>query len=88
MDKEYEGDQTRIVAIAHPLIPVFPTKLNRREPWDYERASCVKFRIVTIASNLIIRTCCWDRRDNRGDNDGEFIEDVNIGELENNEPSR
>jgi len=38
MDRAYEGDQTRQLALELGYIPVVPPKINRLEPWDYDRA--------------------------------------------------
>ena len=37
MDKAYEGDETRQLALDLGFIPVVPPKSNRLEPWDYDR---------------------------------------------------
>ena len=37
MDKAYEGDETRQLALDLGFIPVVPPKTNRLEPWDYDR---------------------------------------------------
>ena len=38
MDRAYEGDQTRQLALDLGYIPVVPPKTNRLEPWEYDRA--------------------------------------------------
>jgi transposase len=38
MDRAYEGDQTRQLALELGYIPVVPPKTNRLEPWEYDRA--------------------------------------------------
>jgi len=38
MDKAYEGDQTRQLALDFGFIPVVPPKSNRLDPWQYDRA--------------------------------------------------
>ena len=38
MDRAYEGDQTRQLALDLGYIPVVPPKANRLEPWEYDRA--------------------------------------------------
>ena len=38
MDRAYEGDQTRQLALDLDYIPVVPPKTNRLEPWEYDRA--------------------------------------------------
>lgn len=37
MDKAYEDDQTRALAVKQGFIPVVPPKSNRREPWEYDK---------------------------------------------------
>jgi len=37
MDKAYEGDEVRSVAVSKGLEPVVPPKSNRKEPWEYDR---------------------------------------------------
>lgn len=38
MDRAYEGDQTRQLALELGYIPLVPLKTNRLEPWEYDRA--------------------------------------------------
>lgn len=38
MDRAYEGDETRQLALDLGFIPVVPPKSNRIEPWEYDRA--------------------------------------------------
>jgi len=38
MDRACEGDQTRQHVLDLSMVPVVPTKSNRVEPWDYDRA--------------------------------------------------
>jgi transposase len=38
VDKAYEDDQTRQLALDFGFIPVVPPKSNRLEPWEYDRA--------------------------------------------------
>jgi transposase len=38
MDRAYEGNETRQLALDLGMIPVVPPKSNRIEPWDYDRA--------------------------------------------------
>lgn len=35
MDRAYEDDKTRTLAIQRGFIPVVPPKKNRKEPWEY-----------------------------------------------------
>jgi transposase len=42
MDKAYEDEQTRNMAIKRGFIPVVPPKLNRKEPWDYDKEAYKK----------------------------------------------
>ena len=37
MDKAYEGDETRRLALELGFIPVVPPKSNRLQPWEYDR---------------------------------------------------
>ena len=37
MDKAYEGNQTRTLAVELGYIPVVPPKSNRKEPWLYDK---------------------------------------------------
>src|SRR5712671_3608650 len=38
MDRAYEGDETRQLALDLGFIPVVPPKQNRVTPWEYNRA--------------------------------------------------
>ena len=38
MDRAYEGDETRQLAVELGYVPVVPPKQNRRTPWDYDHA--------------------------------------------------
>jgi transposase len=38
MDRAYEGDETRQLAVELGYVPVVPPKNNRRRPWNYDRA--------------------------------------------------
>lgn len=37
MDKAYEGDETRQLALDLGFIPVVPPKSSRLDPWEYNR---------------------------------------------------
>ena len=37
MDRAYEGDETRDLAVELGYIPVVPPKSNRLAPWEYDR---------------------------------------------------
>ncbi len=37
MDRAYEGNQTRQLALELGYTPVVPPKSNRKTPWDYNR---------------------------------------------------
>ena len=37
MDRAYEGDETRQLAVELGYVPVVPPKQNRRAPWNYDR---------------------------------------------------
>jgi transposase len=38
MDRAYEGDDTRQLALDLGYVPIVPPKRNRLDPWDYDRA--------------------------------------------------
>ena len=38
MDRAYEGDETRQLALDLGYVPVVPPKHNRLTPWEYDRA--------------------------------------------------
>jgi transposase len=38
MDRAYEGDATRQLAMDLGYVPVVPPKQNRLTPWEYDRA--------------------------------------------------
>lgn len=38
MDKAYEGDATRSLAIKMGYTPVVPPKSNRKNPWEYDKS--------------------------------------------------
>ena len=38
MDRAYEGNETRQLALDLGMIPVVPPKSNRIDPWEYDRA--------------------------------------------------
>ncbi len=42
MDRAYEGDETRQLALDLGLAPVMPPKTNRVAPWSYNRALYAK----------------------------------------------
>lgn len=42
MDRAYEGEQTRQLALDLGYIPVVPPKINRLSPWEYNRAMYCK----------------------------------------------
>ena len=37
MDRAYEGDETRQLALEPGYTPAVPPKSNRKTPWDYNR---------------------------------------------------
>ena len=37
MDKAYEDDKTRELAIKQGFLPTVPPKTNRKEPWEYDK---------------------------------------------------
>ena len=38
MDRAYEGDETRQLALDLGFVPVVPPKQNRLTPWEHDRA--------------------------------------------------
>jgi transposase len=46
MDRAYEGDETRELAIKMNLTPVVPPKSNRKDPWDYDKELYKRRNIV------------------------------------------
>jgi transposase len=38
MDRAYEGDETRQLAVDLGYVPVVPPKQNRLTPWEYDHA--------------------------------------------------
>ena len=40
MDRAYEDDRTRALAVHQGFIPVVPPKKNRKEPWDDDKELC------------------------------------------------
>lgn len=37
MDKAYEDEETRALAVKQGFIPVVPPKSNRKKPWKYDK---------------------------------------------------
>ena len=37
MDRAYEGDETRALAMELGYVPVVPPKSNRNHPWNYDK---------------------------------------------------
>jgi len=37
MDRAYEDNTTRALAVAQGFVPVVPPKSNRKKPWDYDK---------------------------------------------------
>ena len=37
MDRAYEGDETRALAMELGYVPVVPPKSNRKHPWNYDK---------------------------------------------------
>ena len=37
MDRAYEGDKTRALAVELGYTPVVPPKRNRKDPWEYDK---------------------------------------------------
>ena len=40
MDRAYEDDRTRQLALDLELVPVVPPKSHRVDPWEYDREMC------------------------------------------------
>ena len=40
MDRAYEGNETRALAVELGFTPVVPPNPNRVEPWEYDRVTC------------------------------------------------
>lgn len=37
MNRAYEDEETRALAVRQGFIPVVPPKKNRKEPWEYDK---------------------------------------------------
>lgn len=37
MDRAYEDDKTRSLSEKNGFVPVVPPKMNRKEPWEYDK---------------------------------------------------
>ena len=37
MDRAYEGDETRALAMELGYVPIVPPKSNRKHPWNYDK---------------------------------------------------
>jgi len=37
MNRAYEGDETRTLAVELGYVPVVPPKSSRKNPWDYDK---------------------------------------------------
>jgi len=46
MDRAYEGNQTRALALSNGLDPIVPPKKNRKKPWDYDKEMYKRRNIV------------------------------------------
>ena len=46
MDRAYEGDETRELAVANGHAPVVPPKKNRKNPWEYDKEMYKKRNVV------------------------------------------
>ena len=45
MDRAYEGDETRALAMELGYVPVVPPKSNCKHPWNYDISSCINSAI-------------------------------------------
>ena len=46
MDRAYESDETRALAVANGHEPIVPPKKNRKEPWEYDKEKYKRRNIV------------------------------------------
>jgi len=46
MDRAYEGDETRALALAFGHEPIVPPKKNRKEPWEYDEEKYKRRNVV------------------------------------------
>lgn len=46
MDRAYEGDDTRALALAYGHEPIVPPKKNRKDPWEYDKEKYKRRNIV------------------------------------------
>lgn len=37
MDRAYEDDKTRELAVKQGFVPIVPSKRNRKKPWEYDK---------------------------------------------------
>lgn len=37
MDRAYEDDKTRELAVKQGFVPIVPPKRNRKKPWEYDK---------------------------------------------------
>jgi len=76
MDRAYEGDATRQLALELGYVPVVPPKQNRRTPWDYDRAL---YRQRNEIERLFRRLKGFRRLFSRFDKlDGMFVAFINV----------
>lgn len=52
MDRAYEGDETRALAVACGHEPIVPPKKNRKNPWEYDT---IKYKRRNIVERLFRR---------------------------------
>ena len=46
MDRAYEGDETRALAIVNGHDPIVPPKKNRKKPWEYDKEKYKRRNVV------------------------------------------
>ena len=46
MDKAYEGNKTRELAVKYGYQPIVPPKRNRKNPWDYDKEKYKRRNVV------------------------------------------
>ena len=58
MDRAYEGDETRALAMELGYVPVVPPKSNRKHPWHYDKLLYKQRNQVERLFRRIKRFCC------------------------------
>jgi len=57
MDRAYEDDQTRALAVRQGFTPVVPPKKNRRKTWEYDKElyTCTLYEVRSKRRNEVER---------------------------------